>query len=92
MSRIPQINPESATGRAKELLDAVKGKLGLVPNMTRAMANSPAVLDGYLSLSGSLSKGNLSAKQREQMLLGPSTEQGLLHALGFGALNLGVAQ
>lgn len=62
MSRIPQINPESATGRAKELLDAVKGKLGLVPNMTRAMANSPAVLDGYLSLSGSLSKGNLSAK------------------------------
>lgn len=69
MSRIPQINPESATGHAKELLDAVKGKLGLVPNMTRAMANSPAVLDGYLSLSGSLSKGNLSAKQREQIAL-----------------------
>lgn len=69
MSRIPQINPESATGRAKELLDAVKGKLGLVPNMTRAMANSPAVLDGYLSLSGALSKGNLTAKQREQIAL-----------------------
>ncbi len=69
MSRIPQINPESATGRAKELLDAVKGKLGLVPNMTRAMANSPAVLDGYLSLSGALSKGHLNAKQREQIAL-----------------------
>jgi uncharacterized peroxidase-related enzyme len=69
MSRIPQINPESASGKAKELLDAVKGKLGLVPNMTRAMANSPAVLDGYLSLSGALSKGDLSAKQREQIAL-----------------------
>lgn len=69
MSRIPQLHPESATGRAKELLDAVKGKLGLVPNMTRAMANSPAVLDGYLSLSGALSKGNLTAKQREQIAL-----------------------
>lgn len=69
MSRIAQINPESATGRAKELLDAVKGKLGLVPNMTRAMANSPAVLDGYLSLSGALAKGRLSAKQREQISL-----------------------
>lgn len=69
MSRIPQIHPESASGKAKELLDAVKGKLGLVPNMTRAMANSPAVLDGYLSLSGALSKGNLSAKQREQIAL-----------------------
>lgn len=69
MSRITQINPESATGRAKELLDAVKSKLGLVPNMTRAMANSPAVLDGYLSLSGALSKGNLTAKLREQIAL-----------------------
>ncbi|MDX1969181.1 MAG: carboxymuconolactone decarboxylase family protein [Planctomycetaceae bacterium] len=69
MSRIPQIPPESAVGRAKELLDAVKNKLGLVPNMTRAMANSPAVLDGYLSLSGALSKGNLTAKQREQIAL-----------------------
>jgi hypothetical protein len=35
-----------ASGKAKELLDAVENKLGLVPNMTRAMANSPAVLDG----------------------------------------------
>ncbi len=69
MSRIPQINPESATGKARELLDAVKSKLGLVPNMTRAMANSPAVLDGYLSLSGALSKGSLTAKQREQIAL-----------------------
>ena len=57
MARITQISPEAATGRAKELLDAVKGKLGLVPNMTRAMANAPAVLDGYLQLSGALGKG-----------------------------------
>jgi len=69
MSRLQQIQPESSTGRAKELLDAVLGKLGLVPNMTRAMANSPAVLDGYLSLSGALAKGILSAKTREQIAL-----------------------
>ena len=54
MSRIHQIAPDSATGKAKELLDAVKGKLGLVPNITREMANSPAVLEGYLGLSGAL--------------------------------------
>ena len=69
MSRIHQLNPQSATGKAKELLEAVQGKLGLVPNMTRAMANSPAVLEGYLSLSGALSKGALSAKSREQIAL-----------------------
>ena len=48
MARLTQISPEAASGRAGELLDAVKRKLGLVPNMTRAMANSPAALDGYL--------------------------------------------
>jgi uncharacterized peroxidase-related enzyme len=69
MSRIHQITPDSATGKAKELLDAVKGKLGLVPNITRAMANSPAVLEGYLGLSGALGKGSLSAKNREQIAL-----------------------
>lgn len=69
MSRIHQITPDSATGKAKELLDAVHGKLGLVPNITRAMANSPAVLEGYLGLSGALGKGSLSAKHREQIAL-----------------------
>lgn len=69
MSRIHQIAPEAATGTAKELLDAVKAKLGLVPNMTRAMANSPAALQGYLGLSGALGKGSLSAKNREQIAL-----------------------
>jgi uncharacterized peroxidase-related enzyme len=67
MSRINQIAPETATGRARALLDAVKNKLGLVPNMTRAMANSPAVLDAYLQFSGALSKGTLSARAREQL-------------------------
>jgi uncharacterized peroxidase-related enzyme len=69
MSRIHQIAPEAATGKAKELLDAVQGKLGLVPNITRAMANSPSVLEGYLGLSGALGKGGLSAKNREQIAL-----------------------
>jgi uncharacterized peroxidase-related enzyme len=69
MARITQISPEAATGRARDLLEAVKAKLGLVPNMTRAMANAPVVLDGYLQLSGALSKGTLPAKSREQIAL-----------------------
>jgi hypothetical protein len=32
MSRFTPIAPETATGKAKELLDAVKSKLGLAPN------------------------------------------------------------
>ena len=81
MSRIHQINPESAAGTAKELLDAVKGKLGLVPNMTRAMANAPAVLEGYLSLSGALGKGALSAKDRERIALAVGQANGCEYCL-----------
>ena len=81
MSRISQIDPTTATGRAKELLDAVKGKLGLVPNMTRAMANAPAVLDGYLQLRGALSKGSMPSKVREQIALAISQANGCDYCL-----------
>jgi uncharacterized peroxidase-related enzyme len=63
------IQPETATGKAKELLDGVHAKLKMTPNMMRVMANSPAVLQGYLSLSGALAGGSLDAKLREEIAL-----------------------
>lgn len=72
MTRIQAVELGSATGKAKELLDAVQTKMGMVPNMTRAMANAPAVLDAYLGFSGALSKGTLPAKLREQIALAVS--------------------
>ena len=69
MSRIPAIDPATATGKQKTLLDAVQKKLGLVPNLMRTLANSPAALDGYLALSGALAAGVLDAKVREQLAL-----------------------
>jgi uncharacterized peroxidase-related enzyme len=70
MTRITPIDPTTATGRAKELLDAVKAKMGAVPNLTRVMAASPPVLEGYLGLSGALGQpGALPAKTKEQLAL-----------------------
>lgn len=69
MSRLPAVSPETATGKTKELLDAVKHKLGLVPNMTKVMANSPAVLDGYLAFSGALNASSIPVKLREQIAI-----------------------
>ena len=69
MERISPVNLQTAQGRAKELLDAVKAKLGIVPNMTRAMAVSPPVLDAYLGFSGALGHGILPARVREQLAL-----------------------
>ena len=69
MNRITQIDPTSATGKSKQLFDAVQQKLGLVPNMVRIMGHAPAALEGYLSFSGALSHGGLDAKLREQIAL-----------------------
>ncbi len=69
MPRISTIDPRHATGKSRELLEGVKDKLGMTPNLMRAMANSPAVLDAYLQFSGSLGRGELSANTREQIAL-----------------------
>ena len=38
MNRIQQIDRASATGKAKQFLDAVNAKLGIVPNLTHVLA------------------------------------------------------
>ncbi|MEO6980695.1 MAG: carboxymuconolactone decarboxylase family protein [Mucilaginibacter sp.] len=69
MTRLKAISPEEATGKTKELFDAIQSKLGMVPNMMRTMGNSPALLEGYLNLSGILSHGKLGAKTGELLAL-----------------------
>ena len=69
MSRLSTIEPDGAEGAAKALLAQVEKSLGLVPNMTKVMANSPALLEGYLSLSGALAAGGLGAGVRERIAI-----------------------
>lgn len=68
-TRLSALDPSDAKGKAKELLEAVQRKLGKTPNMMRTMAQSPAVLEGYLSLNSALAGGALDAKCREQLAL-----------------------
>ena len=68
MTRINAIDHETAEGPSKELLDAVKAKLGFAPNMMKTMAQSPSVLEAYLNFSGILGT-TLDAKLRERIAL-----------------------
>jgi uncharacterized peroxidase-related enzyme len=81
MSRLKQIGPETASDRARTLLHAVQSKLGFVPNMTRAMANAPAVLDAYLLFGGALSKDSLPPRLREQISLAVAQANGCEYCL-----------
>ena len=69
MPRLRTIHPNEANGKAKELLDGVQGRLGMVPNLMRTMANSPAVLEAYLLFTGVLAGGVLPTRLREQIAL-----------------------
>jgi uncharacterized peroxidase-related enzyme len=62
MTRVAALSPDVASGKTKELFNVIQGKFGMVPNMMRGMGNSAAFLEGYLSLSGALDHGGLSAK------------------------------
>ncbi|MCP4245655.1 MAG: peroxidase-related enzyme [bacterium] len=67
MGRMKAVDTNQATGKQKELLEAVKAKMGKVPNMLATLANSPASLQAYLGFSGALAGGVLSARLREQI-------------------------
>lgn len=69
MSRIEIVNPKTATGKAKDLLDAVQSSLGVVPNFIRALALSPDALQGFLGLHHIAGNGLLDAKTRERLAL-----------------------
>jgi uncharacterized peroxidase-related enzyme len=57
---------DAATGAT---LDAVKAKLGVLPNMFRTFAHSPVALNAYMQLSNVAAGGKLNARQREQIAL-----------------------
>lgn len=56
MSRLAVPAREDAPAASQPLLDAVERQLGSVPNLFRLLGSSPAVLDGFLALSGALGR------------------------------------
>jgi len=69
MSRLSLVDPSRSDGKVHGLFEAVKSKMGRVPNMMRAMGNSPAVLEGYLGLSGALAGGSLDPKLKQMIAI-----------------------
>jgi uncharacterized peroxidase-related enzyme len=80
MSRIAALDPATATGAAKDLLDAVKKGLGVAPNLFRVTAQSPAALEGMVTLHGAIGKG-LNAKLREAIALATAEANGCDYCL-----------
>lgn len=80
-TRIETLNPETTTGKSKELFDAVQNKLGFIPNLIKVFGNSPATLQSYLSLGELTGNGNFSNKFREKLALAIAEENACNYCL-----------
>jgi len=81
MSRINIPTVEQSPAASRPLLDAVKKQLGVVPNLMKLVGNSPAALEGYLSLNGAVAKGTLNAQMRERIALATAEYNGCDYCL-----------
>lgn len=69
MNTITLIDPATATGSVKVLLDGIRKKRGTVPGLMRVLAHSPAALRGYLELRSALAGATLSPQLLERIAI-----------------------
>ena len=74
MPRIAPVISPNIDYHVAGTLTQLKGSLGKIPNALATLGNAPVALDGYLSLSKALSRGRLSARQREILALAAGQE------------------
>jgi uncharacterized peroxidase-related enzyme len=72
MTRLKNVPVDGATGQTKGLFDAIRKKLGTVPNLFQGVASSPAALQAYLQAGEALGTGSLSFAEREAVALAVS--------------------
>lgn len=72
MTRLNAVAPDQAAGAVKEMYDAIRHAVGVVPNIHQGIANSPTALQGFLQLGASLNAGQLGALDQEAIALAVS--------------------
>lgn len=66
----------TASGRAQQLLQEVRKKMGFVPNLLGVVAHAPAVLESYLELTRTFDSTSLSHAECQLMLIAISQRNG----------------
>jgi uncharacterized peroxidase-related enzyme len=72
MPRIEAANATNTPAASAHLLEGVQKKMGMVPNLFKTIAHSPAALKFYFGQGEALATGKLSAGLRHQIALATS--------------------
>ena len=65
MALVSYVSNENASEKIKPVFEGMEKKIGAVPNIFRALAHYPEMLEAFLSLNSTLPKTRLAGKLRE---------------------------
>ena len=65
MAIVSYISDQDAAEKVKPVFEGMQKKLGAVPNVFRAMAHNPDMLEAFLALNATLPRTQLNGKLRE---------------------------
>lgn len=81
MSNFTTHTIESAPTQAKPILEGAKKAFSFVPNLLGTMAESPALLEGYMALSAIFDKTHLSETERQIILMTNNRLNGCVYCM-----------
>lgn len=81
MATILPLDPTQTSPEVAAILQAVKAKLGRVPNLFLTLAQAPAALKAYLGATEAIASGRLDAQQREVIALAVAEANGCDYCL-----------
>lgn len=82
MTKFTLHTPEAAPEASRPLLLEAKNSLGLIPNMFAGLAESPAALKAYTTLSGLFANTRLSPVEQQVVALATSIENQCEYCVG----------
>lgn len=86
MPNILPLDMHAADPQTAQTLNAVKAKIGMIPNLFATFAHAPAALNAYLQFSEILNTGRLNARQREIIALAVSQTNSCQYCLSAHTL------
>ena len=94
MARLPVVTHDQADEHTRKTYDAITSKFGMVPNIFKGMANSPAALAAYLALDDMIAGGSFTAVEQNVVRMVVSQYNGCeyciaAHTMGLGAAGMG---
>jgi len=74
MTQLTIHDETSAPEGARERLETAKASYGMIPNLLGVLAESPAALEGYMTLSGIFGKAGFTPLEQQIVLITTSVE------------------